>query len=324
MRILFYGDGPWAQLALEKILKEKELEVVGVVLRFETQDKILKNIAEINNIKAYVDKNVNNPEFISFAKGLELDLSISMSFNQIIKRELRETSKYGFINCHAGKLPNYRGRNIINWALINDEKELGITAHFIDDGIDTGDIISQAVIPIEENDSYKTLLQKAYTKCPEVLVDAIYKVKDNRFNLIKQSHINGSYFSYRRDGDELVDWNWTSREVHNFVRALTAPSPGAQTFLDDEKIYIWETEEVDFPKYRSVPGEIISRRQDGIIVKTGDTAIKIKKISYGPKGEKIVPIIPVGKRLGIDLYNKVIQLQNKILMLEERLKDINT
>ncbi|MCY6483565.1 methionyl-tRNA formyltransferase [Clostridium aestuarii] len=321
MKILFYGDGPWAQLSLIKILDAEDIEVKGVILRYSSQDPVLREIGESADIPVYVEKNVNSEKFVKFAKELNLDLSISMSFDQIIKKELRETSKNGFINCHAGKLPNFRGRNILNWALINDEKEIGITAHYIDDGIDTGDIISQAVIPIEEKDTYNTLLKKTHKKCPEVLLDAVYKIKENRADVIKQSHIKGSYFSYRRNGDELIDWNWTSRKIHNFIRALAEPSPGAQTYLNDEKIYIWESEEQDYSKYISTPGEIIGRVEDGIIVKTGDTAIKIKKISNNIDEEKYIPSIPVGRRLGIDLYKKIFELQNRIVELEEKLTD---
>ena len=80
-----------------------------------------------------------------------------MSFNQIFKREMIDLPKYGTINCHAGKLPFYRGRNILNWALINDEKEFGITVHYMDEGIDTGDIIVQRTYPIGEEDDYGIL-----------------------------------------------------------------------------------------------------------------------------------------------------------------------
>ena len=322
MNILFLGDGQWARISLKNMINMKDINVVGIVLRYNKPDRELEAIGKGNNIPIYMEKDINNHEVIDKFANFNIDLGVSMSFDQIIKVKLRNISKHGFINCHAGKLPNYRGRNILNWALINDEKEIGITAHYIDDGIDTGDIISQAIIPIEESDNYATLLNKAIAKCPEVLIDAIYKIKDNRVKTIKQSHINGSYFSYRRDGDELIDWNWESRRIYNFIRALVDPSPGAQTYLDEKKIYIWDSEEISYPNYISTPGEIIARLSDGIIVKTGDSAIKIKLISVSPNDEKIVPKFQVGKRFGINLYEKVIQLEKEIIRLKNGTKNI--
>ncbi|ACA54582.1 MULTISPECIES: methionyl-tRNA formyltransferase [Clostridium] len=312
MNILFLGDGKWAQIALEKVITIKDINISGVVLRYNTPDTVLKNIAEEHNIDVYVENNVNNEEFIKLIKSKNIDLGVSMSFDQIIKKQLRESTKEGFINCHAGKLPNYRGRNILNWALINDEKEIGITAHYIDDGIDTGDIISQYIIPVEETDDYFTLLCKSINKCPEVLIDAILKIKKNKVEKIPQSHINGTYFSYRRNGDELIDWNWSSRRIHNFIRALVEPAPGAQTYLNGDKICIWKSEETNFPDYISTPGEIIRKDKDGIIVKTGDNAIKIKLISYDGDSKKVIPKIPIGNRFGINLMEKVIELENRI------------
>ncbi len=319
MNILFYGDGPWAHDSLRKIITSGEFNVKGVVLRYETRDSVLRRIAEDYGINVYVDQNVNSQDFVVFSKSLDLDLSISMSFNQIIKKELRETNRIGFINCHAGKLPYYRGRNILNWVLINDEKEFGVTAHFIDDGIDTGDIISQLLIPIEEMDNYNTLLKKAIERAPEVLFDAMIKIKSNRYHVIKQKHIPGTYFSRRRIGDEFINWEWSSRKIHNFVRALVLPAPGAQAFIKQKKVFIWETEETNIPKYISTPGEIIKIETDGIIVKTGDSAIKIKKISTERKPESRIPVYRTGLRFITAEAYKISLLEKKIVELEKRI-----
>jgi methionyl-tRNA formyltransferase len=96
-----------------------------------------------------------------------------MSFNQIFREEIMNMPPLKTINCHAGQLPFYRGRNILNWALINDEKCFGITVHYVDSGIDTGDIILQRTYPINDADNYKSLLEVAYTECANILYDAI-------------------------------------------------------------------------------------------------------------------------------------------------------
>ena len=113
-----------------------------------------------------------------------------MSFNQIFKTEIINLPKLKTINCHAGKLPFYRGRNILNWALINDEKEFGITVHYIDEGIDTGDIVLQRTYPISDEDNYSTLLQVSYVECANILYDAIVMFKKENVDGIKQKDIH--------------------------------------------------------------------------------------------------------------------------------------
>jgi len=319
INILFYGDGPWGQKALEKIIDSGEFNIKGVVLRYDSPDYKLKDIAKKNQIPVYINKNVNSKEFINMSTSLNLDFSVSMSFNQIIKKDLRNTNKIGFINCHAGKLPYYRGRNILNWVLINDEKEFGITVHFIDDGIDTGDIITQAVIPIEEEDNYGILLEKAINKAPEILFDALIKIKNGNYDLIKQNHLSGSYFSQRRIGDEYINWNWGSRQIYNFIRAITSPGPGAQTFLNGKKIYVWKATETNYIDYISTPGEIIKKDNEGIYVKTGDNVIKITEISSEEDIEKRIPKIPIGKRFENYEIFKIKELEERIISLENKL-----
>ena len=93
-----------------------------------------------------------------------------MSFNQIFKKEIINLPLLKTINCHAGKLPFYRGRNILNWVLINDEKEFGVTVHYMDEGIDTGDIIMQDSFSISGLDDYSTLLLRSYEACAACIV----------------------------------------------------------------------------------------------------------------------------------------------------------
>ena len=163
-----------------------------------------------------------------------------MSFNQIFKKLIYDIPKYGTINCHAGKLPLYRGRNVLNWVLINDEKEFGITVHFVNDGIDTGDIILQETFEITENDSYKTLLEKAYKECPKILLRSIIKIMNNNLNVIPQKKNKRFFYVLlqKRVGDEIIEWDSYSRDIFNFIRALTYPGPCATSFINNQKIKI--------------------------------------------------------------------------------------
>ena len=108
-----------------------------------------------------------------------------MSFNQIFKRQIIDLTRYKIINCHAGQLPFYRGRNILNWALINDESEFCITVHCVDEGIDTGDIILQDLHPIQDIDNYAMLLNRAYIECANILYKAVCMFKNETGILVR-------------------------------------------------------------------------------------------------------------------------------------------
>jgi methionyl-tRNA formyltransferase len=193
--------------------------------------------------------------------------------------------KLGAINCHAGKLPFYRGRNVLNWALINDEREFGITVHHIDQGIDTGDIIMQQTFPITDDDTYSSLLNQAYVGCAVLLYDSIKALQSGTATRTPQRDLHpcGFYCVIRREGDERLNWNQPSRDVFNFIRAIGRPGPEARTFLCGAELRISRAVLIDeAPAYRGIPGSVLSVESDGLLVKTADSFIKVVEWS-GPK-----------------------------------------
>lgn len=216
-----------------------------------------------------------------------------MSFNQIFKEEIINLPPLKTINCHAGKLPFYRGRNILNWVIINDEKEFGITVHYMDTGIDTGDIILQNTYPITDEDNYKTLLEKSYIECANLLYKAIKLIQSNNVNPIKQDSIHkvGSYFGIRQVGDEILDWNMNSREIFNFVRAICKPAPMATSYINNKEIKINKVKIVDEAiKYKCIPGQVIGKSEKSFYVKTLDTILEVIEYKYDG-------VIKIGDRL---------------------------
>lgn len=304
MKIAFFGDGPWAHEALRQIIKNGYLITI-VIIRFDKKDPVLIELANQYKIPVYYNKNINSDESIEVFKNYMADLGVSMSFDQILKKQLINFYPKGFINCHGGKLPFYRGRNILNWALINDEKEIGITCHYIDEGIDTGDIIIQKTFGITDEDDYQTVLERAIQLCPEVLLDGIQSIASGNSKRVKQSQ-EGSYFPIRIEGDEYINWEWSSRRIFNFVRAITFPGPYARTWLyhTEKKEYI----EVFIKKVRPItesleyiciPGSIIGKVGDNLLIKTIDGFIEL--VDYEIKDEKLNKL-KIGNRLGINIH----------------------
>jgi methionyl-tRNA formyltransferase len=204
-----------------------------------------------------------------------------MSFNQIFKSEILGIPEYGVINCHAGRLPFYRGRNILNWALINDEKNFGITVHYIDEGIDTGDIINQKIYPITDDDDYDSLLKVAYVECASILFETILQIRNGIAIRMPQSIIHpvGFYCGRRGLGDEIINWNQSTREIFNFIRAICYPGPKATSYLNNSIITINKSKIIDMaPIYKGTCGQILAKTDKGFLVKTSDSFIEILEI----------------------------------------------
>jgi methionyl-tRNA formyltransferase len=292
LSIGYFADGPWSHLAFEKIISDETIEVKFIVPRSDTKDDTLKNFAKKYQIDYLHPVKINKPEFLEKVETYNCDLFVSMSFNQIFRKKIIDIPKFGVINCHAGKLPEYRGRNILNWVLINDEAEFGITVHYVDEGIDTGDIVKQNVYPIKDTDSYETLLNVAYVECAKILYEAIKSIQDGTAPRIKQNSETGFYCGRRGEGDEIINWNQNSRRLFNFIRAISKPGPMATTSVNEQTVRINSSRMVDNARnYIGTNGQLLAKTEHGFLVKTEDNFIEILEIESEAK-------LRVGDKLG--------------------------
>ncbi len=283
LKIGYFADGPWSHETFKKLIKDETIEFGFIVPRADTQDETLKNFATEYNIDYIENVQLNSDEFYETAKKYECDLFISMSFNQIFRTRIINLPPLKTINCHAGKLPFYRGRNILNWVLINDEKEFGITVHYIDEGIDTGDIIIQQTYPITDEDDYKTLVETAYVECSELLYKGVKRVQEGNFTPIVQTDIHpvGFYCGRRNLDDVKLSWLQTSREVFNFVRSVCYPCPMATAMLKGKEMKINKVKMVEGAvPYINTVGQIVGKNGKNLIVKTTDTVVEVVEFEY--------------------------------------------
>ena len=294
IKIGYFGDGPWAHKAFEKLISDETISIEFITVRFNAPDSTLIDLAEKYSIPVELTPNINSDEFLQRISKYSVDIFVSMSFNQIFKAKTINFPPLKTINCHAGKLPFYRGRNILNWVLINDEKEFGVTVHYVDEGIDTGDIILQRTLPITDDDDYGTLLSRAYIECADALYISIKYVQAEAVTRIKQDTIDsiGLYCGARVAGDEIINWNQSSREIFNFVRAVAKPGPMATSNLNGKEIKINRVREIIGARsYINKPGQILGKTKNGgFYAKTKDTFVEIIEYEYEGK-------IKVGNRM---------------------------
>ena len=317
MRILVIGDGRWAADSLMPLINAGH-EIAGVVLRNEPSDDSLGSAARGLEIKVLKPENVNTPDFVNVVTDMGVDLGLSIACNQIMKTPLLNAPLRGFVNFHAGKLPKYRGRNIINWAIINGETEIGLTAHVVDTGIDTGDILLQRSLPIEWTDNYGDVLERIIANFPEFVVEAVAGVELGTSGRRPQVRSAGTYFCGRVEGDEWLDWSASSLDIYNKIRGIGRPGPGARTVVGDATVNIWKaTYNTNWPKYIATSGQVVGRGEDGVVVKTGDSTILIREVDVDG-GPCELPSWPIGTRLGIDLFRLVESLRSRIGELERQ------
>lgn len=296
LRIAIYGDGRWAADTLER-LADAGHRIAGVILRASPTDTTLGDAAARLRVPVLRPARVNAPDSMRAIAALQPELGISVAYNQILRAPVRDAHTRGVVNFHAGLLPFYRGRNVINWAIINGESEIGLTAHYVDDGIDTGDIIAQLTLPIGWTDGYGDVLRRVVDRMPSLVVDTVRDLAAGTAQRRCQSDHPGTYFGGRGEGDEWIDWSASSRTIHNFIRAISTPGPGARTTLEDEPVIVWRAfYDPSWPNYVATPGQVVGRHASGALVKTGDSTILVESIE-GASGPQ-QPTWPIGTRLG--------------------------
>ena len=326
MKIGFFGDGPWAERALLPLLQDPRYTIVFVAVRASMPDPKLTEMAKRHGIPLLCPASINSDQSLAEIGRFGADLHVSMSYDQILREPVLKLPPRGTLNCHAGALPFYRGRNPLTWAIINGEEEFGVTVHWVDLGIDTGDIVRQVKTPIRAADTYATLLASAEELCASTLVQAISDVYEGTDQRIVQATIDpvGMYCCRRREGDEEIDWTSSTVSIERFVRALVPPGPGARTLWKDAPYAILAAEKIDGARpYAGAAGEVIGRDSAGILVKSGDTFLRLTRWAPvhpdGSLGVATVPNALRGQRRGRDLKARLAQAEARIALLESSL-----
>lgn len=201
----------------------------------------LRSIAERNKIPVHeVDSSEGKKmqDYLSVFQKLEADVILALGWYFMVPRKIRETAKLGAWGIHASLLPNYAGHAPLVWAIIEGQKETGVTLFKLDDGVDDGDIIMQKRFSIEENDTIKEVYEKAAKASEEILIDVFKNINEIKFTPQDKSKIK--VYPHRTPEDGLIDLSWDPQRIKNFIRAQTKPYPGAYVMINGEKNMIWD------------------------------------------------------------------------------------
>ena len=272
MKIALLISGGLGLQVLEHLLTSDEK--ISCVLTNKSSTEIIDR-CKAAQVPAFIG-NPRNGKGAEFAKQFEFDLILSVNYLFIIEKDLFSLASIA-CNIHGSLLPKYRGRTPHVWAIINNENKAGITAHLIDEGCDTGDIIRQVEVAIAPNDTGADILNK-YNLEYLPLVDSILSdFREGTLEFIAQDHSKATFFGKRTPEDGEIDWDWQKERIRNWVRAQADPYPGAFTYLENAKITIDEIVYSDLGFEQSQPnGLVIS--SSPILVKTTNGVIELKKV----------------------------------------------
>ena len=285
IKVVFMGTPSFAVPVLEKLIEN--YNVIMVVCQPDrAKDKKgniiyppIKELALKNNIEVYQPLKLSSEYEYIIEKNP--DIIITCAYGQILPSSLLDYPKYGCINVHGSLLPRLRGGAPIHHAIINGDKETGITIMYMDKKMDAGDIISQRSIEIKSTDNLDSIYSSLSTLGSELLIETLPSIINGTNNRIKQNE-NEVTFGYNiSKEDELINFNDSAINIFNKVRGLCS-IPGASCYYNGKRLKIYEVE-VTNKLSKDIPGKIVEVNKDSLVVTTKDYLIKIKDIKLEGK-----------------------------------------
>lgn len=282
MRIVFMGTPEFAVPSL-KALIEGGYDIAAVVTQPDRKagrgHKLMpppvKVLAQEHDIPVLQYQRIKSPEGVAALKAIRPDLIVTAAFGQILSKEILDIPPLGCINVHASLLPKYRGAAPIQWAIIQGETKTGVTIMYMDEGLDTGDIISMREVPIGYDTMGGELYEKLARVGAELLTETLPAILDGTASRTPQDNEQASYFPPLSKELGRIDWTKPAREIRNLVRALD-PVMGAYAHIGGEVIKIWRA---SVEPGKAEPGRIVQAdAKNGLVIGTGDGLLRVEEM----------------------------------------------
>ncbi len=290
MNILLIGTVKLSRSCLSTMIKNNYLPA-GVVTKsassFNADYAPMNDICEEYSIPYIYADDVNAEVIYNWILNIKPDVILCIGWSQLLSAKILSIPPLGTIGYHPACLPNNRGRHPVIWALVLGLKQTGSTFFMMDEGADSGDIISQTLIDIYESDNAESLYEKIDYTARNQLIRILQDLQQNRLRRQKQDETISNYWRKRSKKDGEIDWRMSSTAIHNLVRALYRPYPGASVLVNGREYKIWKTEICrEVIDVNIEPGKIISCDRNRVLVKTYDGALYLVEHSIETSLEK--------------------------------------
>jgi methionyl-tRNA formyltransferase len=287
LRIIFMGTAELACSSLKQLVAQPEWKVSAVVTQpdrpkgrnLALQPSAVKKTALAENLPVLQPERAKDPAFIGDLSRLQPDLIVVAAYGQILPKSILDLPRFGCLNVHTSLLPKYRGAAPIQWAILEDEPETGVTIMKMDAGLDTGDILTQVATPITSEDNAQTLHDRLAGLGAELLVKTIPDYVSGKIVPRAQPAAGATYAHKISKEDGRLDWTQPARTLWNKVRAFT-PWPGAHTHFGNPPgkvlLKIWEAQATE--EALGSPGQILQADKTGILVATSRGGLRILQL----------------------------------------------
>jgi methionyl-tRNA formyltransferase len=277
MRVAMFGYQTWGHRTLRALL-ESEHDVVLVVTHPKSDhayEKIwsdsVADLAKEHRVPVLLRSRPDDQELLSQLKEAEPDIIVANNWRTWLPPEIFDLPRHGTLNVHDSLLPAYAGFSPLIWAVINGEKEVGVTAHMMDADLDAGNIVLQRATPVGPTDTTTDLFHRTIDMIGPITVDALALIASGRTDWVKQDRSKASFFHKRSIEDSLINWDWPAEDIERLVRAQSDPYPNAFTFHRGERIRVIKAS-VSKACYGGTPGRIFIREGDGVVIVAGADA----------------------------------------------------
>ena len=242
-------------------------------------------VARAHGVPVLTPKSPNDPEIVARLATLHADIFLSVWYRRLLGEGLLALPRVAALNLHGSLLPAYRGRAPLNWVLVNGETQTGVTLHHMTPGADEGDIVAQMPLDIHPDDTALTLYGRMVKAGVDLLTEWYPAVLAGVAPRRPQDHTHATVVGRRRPEDGRIAWSWPAPRIANMIRAVTHPFPGAFVGDGDRRLYLWEGSVADGGR-TGAPGTIVDIAPDGIIVATGQGALRVTRMQSNAGDEQ--------------------------------------
>ena len=282
-RVVFIGAVHEAVPALHAVVSAPVADLVGVVTAppgATTSGTVdLATPAARAGAPVIRTSDVNDPEVVDRVARLEPDLLVVAGWSRLLGPRLLELPRHGCVGFHASLLPRHRGRAPVNWSIILGETETGNTMMLLDSGVDTGGILDQERVPIGPDDTCGAVYDRVGAAGARMLARNLPALLRGDAGPAPQDPADGDVLPRRTPEMGVIDWTRSARQVHDWVRALTHPYPGAFTSLGGRRLHVWGTRDPRTGPGAMAPGTVRSASREGVRVATGDGGVTLSEVS---------------------------------------------
>jgi len=292
-RIMFMGTPHFAVPTLKTLVREG-YDIVSVVTQPDRPkgrgQKLtpspVKLAAEESGVSIVQPQRLDD-DFLRVVSALEPELLVVIAFGQIIPGKVLCSVPWGGINIHASLLPKYRGSAPIQWAIIQDEPQTGLTTMFMDEGMDTGPILLQRTVSIPEGQTAGELHDRLSDLAPGLLIETLKGLAQGTVKAKEQDNTLATYTAKLTKEHGLLDWSWSVSRICGLIRGLD-PWPGAYTFFNGKMLKLYGCSVAETGQTGSAPGTVRDLTEKGLEVQAGDGAVIVREIQA--PGKKRLPV----------------------------------